>query len=180
MSSMKFPWRSGKSLRLLEVVVFAMLGALLYVAQVVLAVLPNIEVVSVLLICYTVVFGRRALYPLLVFLILEGVTYGFGLWWISYLYIWPVLVLLSLAFRRMRSLVSWSILCGLFGLFFGLLYALLFLFVGGPGALLATWFSGLGFDLAHCLGNFFTCLVLFLPVRRALEQLSRRLGIASS
>ncbi len=171
-NNMKSHSKSGKTkLRILEIILFAMLGAILYVAQVALAFLPNIEVVSLLLICYTIVYGKRVFYPLLVFLALEGITYGFGIWWISYLYIWPLLVLVSLLFRRMRSAVGWSVLSGFFGLLFGFLYALIFLFLGGPGAMIATWVSGLGFDLMHCLGNFLTCLVLFHPLSKVLEQI---------
>ena len=35
--------------------------------------------------------------------------------------------------------------------------------------------SGLPFDIGHAVGNFLLALVLFHPLRKALEQLERRL-----
>ena len=64
------------------------LGAVLLVVQVALAPLPNIELVSLLVMLFTLALGRYVAYSLAVFVLLEGLIYGFGLWWFSYLYIW--------------------------------------------------------------------------------------------
>ena len=44
-----------------ELAVLALLGAILHVSQVAMAFLPNVEPVSVLVLVYTLVFGRKAL-----------------------------------------------------------------------------------------------------------------------
>lgn len=152
-----------------ELTLLALLGALLYVGQVALAFLPNIEVVSVLVIAYTVVFGRRALLPIYVFVMLEGATYGFGLWWMMYLYVWAVLYGLARVLRRNTSVLVWAAAAGFFGLGFGALCTLPYLAAGGIGAALASWTSGLLFDLLHCAGNFVTTLVLYKPLVRVLK-----------
>ena len=69
----------------------AMLGAMLFASQVAMAGLPNIEIVSLLILVWTRVYRTGALPGIAVFIALEGVVYGFGIWWISYLYIWFIL-----------------------------------------------------------------------------------------
>lgn len=64
-----------------ELVRDAFLAAILLVLQVSLSWLPNVELVSLLLILYTLVFRRHVWFILYVFVILEGLIYGFGLWW---------------------------------------------------------------------------------------------------
>ena len=67
-------------------VVTALLAAILLLAQISLSFLPNIELVTLLLLCYTAVFPlRQVLGAVLVFDLLEGILYGFGLWWVMYL-----------------------------------------------------------------------------------------------
>ena len=38
----------------------------------------------------------------------------------------------------------------------------------GPGGALAWWIAGIPTDIGHCLGNFFTMLLLYHPLRRIL------------
>ena len=83
-----------------EIVILGMLGAIACVCQVALSFLPNIEVVSILFIVYTKVFGKKALFPIYVFVLLEGIFWGFGSWWIMYLYIWAVLWSITMLCRR--------------------------------------------------------------------------------
>lgn len=169
-SSGKRAWRAR------ELTLMALLGALLYVGQVVFAFLPNIEVVSVLVLTYTLVFGRRALLPIYVFVLLEGVTYGFGLWWVMYLYVWAVLYLVVRLLRRNTSALVWAAVAGFYGLGFGALCTIPYFVAGGPGAALASWTAGLLFDLFHCAGNFVTTLVLYRPLMAVLGYVKGQMG----
>lgn len=92
-----------KHSRLLELIVLALLGALMFAAKMALAALPNIEPVSLLVIVYTVVYGRKALYPIYVYVMLEILFWGLGLWNLNYLYVWLVLFFLAMVFRNMKS-----------------------------------------------------------------------------
>lgn len=74
-----------------ETVVFAMLGAVMYASKVVMEFAPNIHLLGALTIAYTVVYRKKALYPIYTYVILNGIFYGFATWWIPYLYIWAVL-----------------------------------------------------------------------------------------
>ena len=88
--------------RLTNLCLMAMMGTVLVVSKEVLAFLPNVELVSLLTILFTLVFGKRVVGALGVFLLLEGLLYGgFGTWWVMYLYVWPLLALLTWLFRWM-------------------------------------------------------------------------------
>lgn len=154
-----------------ELAVLGLLTAILFLGQVFLAVLPNVEVVSLLIILYTLICGRKVFLIIYAFVLLEGFCYGFGMWWFSYLYIWSILALAVCTFRKNDSVLFWSILSGFFGLAFGALCTLPYLAAGGMGAAFAYWTSGLLFDVTHCIGNFIVCLALFRPLRHLLEQL---------
>ena len=121
-----------------ELVLLALLGALLWVSKMALAMLPNIEPVSLLLIVYTVVLGWKALIPLYVYVVMELLIWGIGFWSICYTYVWLVLVVLAMLFRRMDSPLGWAVLSGAFGLSFGALCALVYWVTGGWDFLLNT------------------------------------------
>ena len=157
-----------------DICILALFGALMYAIQVAMAVLPNIEGVSLLVVLVTCIYGWRALYPVAIFVLLEGVTYGFGIWWYFYLYAWPLLVVLCMLARRLcgHRAWAWAIVAGLYGFLFGALYAALFLVIGSPQTALAAWLSGLVFDALHAGGNFVLCLVLFHPLYILLQRLT--------
>ena len=145
------------------------MAAGLEVAKLALAFLPNIELVSLLLILYALTVGYRSLYVVAAFILIEGLLYGFGIWWVFYLYVWPLLILLTICFRKQDSVLFWAIFSGIYGLLFGLLYAVSFLFSGGPYMVFAQWVSGIPFDITHGISNFVICLVLMKPLRQVLK-----------
>lgn len=148
-------------------------AAVLFALQVSMLHLPNIELVSLMVILYTVVLGKRVLNILITFTILEGVFHGFGIWWVSYLYIWPILAGLTALLRQFDA-PDWGygILSCLFGLSFGFLCSLPYI-AGGPGAMFAWWIAGIPFDLVHGISNLIIGLVLFRPAKRILGFCSR-------
>ena len=158
-------------LRAREIVILGLMTALLLVAQVGLSFLPNIELVSLLIIVYTLVFRKKVFLIIYTFVLLEGLIYGFGTWWFTYLYVWTVLALLAWAFREMESTLGWAILNAAFGLMFGALTALTNLFISGIGGMISYWVAGIPFDLMHCAGNFATALVLFKPLTALFKRL---------
>ena len=161
--------------RLRDVCLMAMLGVVLVVSKEALAFLPNVELVSLLTILFTQVFRRRVIGALGVFLLLEGLLYGFGSWWVMYLYIWPLLALLAWLFRWMKRSWQWAVFSGLYGLAFGTLCSLTYLPVGGFPMMISWIASGLYFDLLHAGGNFLLALLLYHPLSAALGRLDRQL-----
>lgn len=161
----------GKGLSVREVALYGMLGGLMFAAKVAMMALPNIEPVSLLVMLFAVTFGRRALFPIYVYVLLELTLHGVGLWTVSYLYIWLLLAGMSWLLRDMTSPLGWAVLSGGFGLCFGGLCAPVCLVTGGPAFALSWWLSGIPFDLLHCGGNFVMAFFLFAPLRRLLERL---------
>lgn len=160
--------------RLLDICLMAMMGVILIASKQAMAALPNIEPVTLLIILFTLVFGRRVIGALAVFLLLQGLLYGFGLWWLMYLYVWPLLALLAWLLRWMSRAWQWALAAGLYGLLFGTLCSMIYLPQG------ITWMiswiiSGFPFDLAHAAGNFLLMLILYKPLRSALELLKRNM-----
>ena len=151
-------------------VLFAVLGALTFAAKYVMSFLPNIEPVSLMVMLFAVVFGKKWVYPVYLYVAMEILFYGISLWNLNYLYIWAVLAVLASCMKTMESPLGWAMLSGVYGLAFGALCGIVDVFIGGFGYAVAKWASGIPFDISHCLGNFFIALILFKPMRKLLEQ----------
>lgn len=154
-----------------RVVLCALLAAMMTALKEAMALLPNIEPVSLLILVYALVFRWDVFYIIYTFVLLEGLLYGFHLWWITYLYIWSLwaLVVLLIGRKREHSPLVWAVASGAFGLSFGALDALPYL-AGGTMAAISRWVSGIPFDLLHCAGNFFLALMLEQPLCRVLNR----------
>lgn len=166
-------------MRLRLVALSGILGAVLLVSQIALAPLPNVEVVSLLVVLFTLVLGRYMGYTLAVFILLEGVYYCFGMWWISYLYIWAILAVVAYVFRKMDSRLGWALLCGFYGLIFGTLTSIPYFITGGIGGGIAYIVSGIPFDLIHAVSNFLLAFLLLPVLRKLLKKLTRALSLGT-
>lgn len=169
-------YRTGKGISVKEITLFGVLGALTFGAKVVMSGLPNIEPVSLMIMLFAVTFGRRCVYPTYVYVAMEILVYGISTWNIYYLYVWLVLAGAAYLMRPVRGALPWAILSGGFGLCFGALCGITDIFLlGGFAPALAKWVSGLGFDIAHCIGNFIIALLLFDPLRQLMDRLYKRM-----
>ncbi len=154
-----------------DIALMGMMAAALEAAKFVLSFLPNVELVTLLIILYTLYFGKKVLPVIAVFVLLEGCRYGFGLWCVMYLYAWPLLAGVTWLLRRQRSAWVFSILAGAFGLSFGALCAVPYFFAGGPAAAFSWWVAGIPYDIIHCVSNFLLCRLLFCPLRDVMEKI---------
>ena len=159
-----------------KLVITSFMAASLFVVQIAkafaLPFLPNVEFVSLLVLLYAVTFDRiQTLAAIYVFALLEGVIYGFGIWWFSYLYVWLILAAVAWLCRKNDSVILWAIIAGVFGLLFGALTAIPYLFAGGFFTAFSYWISGISFDLIHCVSNFLIVLLLFKPLHSFLKRL---------
>ena len=160
----------NSKLSIREIALFGVLAALTFGAKMVMSGLPNIEPVSLMIMIFAVVFGAKGLYPMYVYVLMEFLFFGFGLWNINYFYIWAMLAVAAVFLKDMRHPLAWAILSGTFGLLFGALCGIVDVFIGGFGYAVTKWVSGIPFDVAHCAGNFVIALVLFAPLRNLLEK----------
>lgn len=161
-----------------ELVVFAVLGALMYCSYIIMEWAPNIHLLGMFTMTYTLTYRAKGLIPIYVYVFLTGITYGFAIWWIPYLYLWAVLwgvtMLLPKKMPLWLSAAVYPIVCGLHGLAFGTLYApaqaLLF---GYSFKQTVAWIvSGFPFDIIHAVSNFCAGL-LILPLTKLLRKLNK-------
>ncbi len=155
-----------------EVAVIGACAALMVISQVALSGIPNVELVSLFLILFTRAFKRDAFIALYLYVIAEGLIYGIGMWWFSYLYCWLPLYFTA-RFLKEDGALLWAIVSGLFGLLFGTICSIpSFIMFGFSGGV--SWIvSGLSFDLTHAAGNFAVALMLYKPLSLLLECVTR-------
>ena len=158
-----------------EIAVFAMLGALMCISKFVMEPLPNMHLLGVFTVAFTVVYRQKALYPIYIFVFLTGALWGFGLWWIPYLYIWTVLwgitMLLPKNMPKKLAPIVYIVVCGLYGFLYGVIYApsQALLFGLDFKGMIAWIVSGFPFDLIHGISNL--CLgVLIVPIAAVLKK----------
>ena len=65
-------------LRTRELTIFAMLGALMYASKVIMEVAPNVHLLSVFTVAFTVVYRKKALYPIYTYVFLNGLFCSFS------------------------------------------------------------------------------------------------------
>lgn len=149
--------------------------AALEAGKLALSFIPNVEVVSFFIIVFTLFLGPKVIFAITAFNIIEGLLYGFGVWFIAYLYIWPLLALLTILLKKHASAVNYAIMSGAFGLAFGALCEIPYLLFGGVTTALTWWIAGIPYDIIHCVANFVICLTLFSPITKALTYIKNRL-----
>ena len=165
--------------RILELVLFALLGSLMFQSKIIMELIPNIHLLGMLTMCYTLLFRTKALFPIYVFVFLNGLYAGFALWWYPYLYIWTILwgitMLLPRRMPRKVAFVVYPLVCGIHGLLFGILYAPMQALMFGLNfkQMLAWIISGFPFDVIHGIGNF-AAGFLILPLTDQLRKMMRR------
>lgn len=156
--------------------------AIIEAAKLALSQLPNIELTSFFIIMFTLYFGRKVLFVIPAIILVEILIFGFNIMWVTaYVYIWPILFLLTMLLRRFKGVLTMSLLSGFFGLAFGFLCSFPYLFIStatNPTASFASaiawWISGIPFDIIHAVSNFVLMLVLYLPVSRMLLRITNK------
>lgn len=167
--------------RVFRMSLFAMFGALIFASKLAFEALPNIHPVALLIVSFTVVYRVYALIPLYVFVAISGVYFGFGVFWVPYLYIWTALWgMAMLVPRRLppaAAAVVFPLVCALHGLAYGTLYApFQALAFGYDFQKTLAWIAaGLPFDAVHALGNLAMGLLVF-PLTRLLFRLEASYG----
>lgn len=167
------------SLTVREMVVFAMLGSVMFISKIIMELLPNIHLLGMLTMTYTVVFRKKALIPIYIYVAINGIYSGFAMWWIPYLYIWTVLwaitMLLPKRMPRKLKCIVYPAVCSIHGFSFGILYAPVQALMFGMNfrAMLAWIASGLPFDIIHGISNLFTGL-LILPLSELIARLMKK------
>lgn len=157
-----------------EMAVFSVLGTMMYTSKIIMEAVPNVHLLGVFVIAFTVVYRKKALYPIYIFVFLTGIFSGFATWWIPYLYIWTVLWAITMAVpgwlpAKIKPIIYIAI-CALHGYMYGILYApaQALLFGLDYNGMIAWIIAGLPFDIVHGTSNLF-CGLLIQPLVKTLQ-----------
>lgn len=150
----------------------------MYASKVLMEVAPNVHLLGVFTIAITVVYRKKALYPIYTYVLLNGLFSGFATWWIPYLYLWLVLWGVTMLLpqnmpKKVRPIVYMIVNAG-HGFLYGTLYApaQAVLFGLNFEKMIAWIVAGLPWDFVHGVSNFI-CGLLIVPIITVLQRLER-------
>ena len=172
--------RRLRSRQIREMCIFAVLGTLMFCSKILMEILPNIHLLGMFTMVYTVAYRRKALIPIYIYVFLNGIYAGFSTWWVPYLYVWTILwaitMLIPKSIPKKVACFVYPLVCGLHGCVFGVLYAPAQAWMFGLNfeQTVAWIVSGLPFDLIHGVGNL-VMGVLILPLSELLKKQSKRM-----
>lgn len=164
-----------------RLVVISLLSALLLVVQIALAVVPNVELVSLLILIYTLLLPLPTTLGIVgIFVTLEFIVWGFGDWVIGYYWIWPVWVLLVYFTKWINKddPHRWALLGAFWGILFGILFSLHHGILYGMTYSYAYWIRGISFDIIHAISNYILMLLSYRVIFNILKKLLERLGVS--
>lgn len=168
-------------LTIFEMTLFAMFGSMMFISKIVMEFLPNMHLLGMFTILLTVVYRKKALIPIYIYVLINGIFAGFNMWWIPYTYIWTVLwgvtMLLPKNMSKTAQMIVYPLLCALHGLCFGLLYApaQMVMFSFSFKQIVAWVIAGLPFDAIHAVSNLIAGLLIY-PLSVLLKKLNTKIG----
>ena len=150
----------------------------MYASKVLMEVAPNVHLLGVFTIAITVVYRKKALYPIYTYVLLMGLFSGFATWWIPHLYLWTILWGVTMLLpqnmpKKVRPIVYMIVNAG-HGFLYGTLYApaQAVLFGLNFEKMIAWIVAGLPWDFVHGVSNFI-CGLLIVPIITVLQRLER-------
>ena len=170
----------SSTLRLRQLIIFGVLGAIMFVSQIAMQWIPNVHFLGLFVAAFTLTYRVRALIPIYVYVFLFGTFQGFSFWWVPYLYIWLPLWGMFMAVGKLElskkvKVPLFMLLCAFHGLTFGMLYAPFQAFFFGLNfqGMVAWIIAGIPFDILHAVGNL-AAASLILPLTELLKKLDKR------
>ncbi|MCL2865318.1 MAG: hypothetical protein FWE25_07255 [Lachnospiraceae bacterium] len=162
-----------------ELVLFASLAGIMFLSKIGMQWIPNVHFLGMFLASFTLCYRTKALIPLYVFILLDGVYWGFSIFWVPNLYIWLPLWLCFMIIgifkiHKKIRVPLYMILCAFHGLAFGTMYAPFQAFMFGLNmqGMIAWIIAGIPFDIIHGVGNF-VAGSLIVPLTGLLKKLNQ-------
>ena len=160
-----------------KIACIAVMSATLIIGKFVLSFIPNVEVVTTLVICYAVVFGFDSVFATLVFCIIDNFIYPPSIdVTISYFLYWNLLAIISATLSRLNVnnknayLVLGIIMTFLFGVITSFFYSLFF---GTP--FFAIYLSGLVYYAIHMVSTLVFMLVGYTQLIKVLNRIKAKI-----
>lgn len=153
-----------------DITLIGLMVAIIEVCKLVMKDIPNVELTTFWVIMFTLYFDKRIIYVIPTFIMIEGLLFGFGIWWIMYLYLWPLLAVVTWTMRKNDGAWFWAIIAALFGLLFGFFGAFPYIAISGIHGAIAWWIQGIPWDVTHAIGNFVLMLILYRPIKNVMNR----------
>ena len=167
---MSSPSTQDTKLNIRQLAELAILAALTFSGKVALSFIPNVHPVALMLMAMTVVYGAKAFYGVAVYVALELICYGFGIWSISYIYVWPLLAAMTLLTASEGSRLVWAAIAALHGFLFGAFCSIPYFISGGWSYGISYWVAGIPYDLIHGVSNAVIVFFLIEPVIKIIRK----------
>lgn len=173
---------SKSTIYIKKLVLIALLGASLNAFKFSLMYIPNVEVVTLLILAYTYVFGINiGFFATMVFCTLEGFIWGFNPSWLfAYFIHWGFLSLISyfLKLIKVKNPLLIASIVAVITAFFGFQSTFMyFIMMGAVGKVgwvdryIKMYMSGMIFYITHIVSNFTIVLFSFKPACILLKKL---------
>jgi len=163
-----------------KVVLIGMLSATLTAGKLALSFIPNVEIITILIMVYSTVFERKiAVFSSLVFCTIEVLLYGFNSWVILYFIHWNALALLSGTLLKKPRIIVAVLLSVIMTFAFGVLDSIIYTVMAAAGGvpnyqllnlLIAYYLRGGWFYLVHIVSNACVVGALYIPLVLALQK----------
>ena len=163
------------------IVLIALMTACLTVVKQVLAVMPNVEGVSLLIAVFSATFGYVSIISSTLFVVIECFIWGFNTWVIGYFIYWPLLsIVFCLLSRRKLNNLSATITIVVMTFLFGVITSLVEvgLFSGSYDEFFTRFFiyygRGIVFYIVHIVSNAIVFALLFERFRKVVDKLNKK------
>lgn len=158
-----------------DIALIGLLSASITAGKLALSFIPNVEIVTLLFILYTIIFGyKKSIFISIVFTTTEILIYGVSTWIIVYYFIWSLLIIITAILKnKFKSEYGYATLGAIFGYTFGMFFAIFESLFYGASYGWVYWLRGIPFDIIHGTSNFIIILVLFKPLSKILRKLER-------
>ena len=115
-----------------------------------------------MLILLTCIIGIRTIYIAFIYVMLEILFYGIGFWVCGYIFMWPLLVCLTVLFKKKmnESNLFRAVFSALFGFCFDLFYSIIICMISGFWTGIMYFLAGILFSTVHMISNYFIMLLL--------------------
>lgn len=165
-----------------KLVLIALLGATLNAFKFILMLIPNVEVVTLLIVAYTYVFGLGVgMSATILFCALEGLLFGFDpSWLLAYFIHWPTVSLVAF-FVKKSNLKNPLIIALIFSAvtaMFGFQSTFMYMVTGGAigtprffSRYITLYYTGLAYYGVHIASSFVSIFFGFEPIADLLKKL---------
>ncbi len=161
----------------------AVMSGMLTVLKFALSFVPNVEVVTLLVLVFASAFGLLyALPATIIFCLVDMAIYGIGSWVVLYFVYWPLLAIVGALCLKKGNLIIAVIIAVVGSMLFGVLsacadtiFAVGFVPAEKLGAyFVAYYLRGLYFDLIHTVSNGIVVLALFAPLNNVCNKIIQK------